>query len=116
MPIANPPTCPHNAIEENSAASFQLRFVRISACLPFQKLQRLPIELFDVLVNRRMRAAFKDQHFGFTNRSLQALRKASRCRRIVTAETDLRRRSDAAQMGLGIMAGHRVRLGYETGD
>src|SRR5690349_12796359 len=78
-----------------------------------QEVERLRVELFDVLVERRMRTVLEDDGLAIRDAGLQRSRKPRRDEQIAAAESGKRRSGDAGQSRLDVVSDHRVRLSKE---
>src|SRR5262245_32572517 len=84
--------------------------------MALQESQRLVIELGDIFVERRVRAALEDQELGIADAGLQSIGKTRRRQLIVAPERDQRRRADSSEMRVHVMSEHGVRLLDEVRD
>ena len=82
--------------------------------MALQECQGLLVELLDLLIDRRVRALFKDQQFGAAYGTCHLIRETSRRRQVVTPKSDLRWYRDLAQLRRGIMRDHGVGLLEKT--
>src|SRR5262249_15762818 len=82
----------------------------LSDRVALQERQRLLIELLNLLIDRRVRASFKDQQFGAANIVLHPIRKPGGGHQVVSPKCDLLRRGDPAQLRLHIVGYHGIRL------
>ena len=78
--------------------------------MAFQKLQRSAVELFDLLINRRVSTAFEDHKLGITDAILKPIGKASRRQQVALSEGDLRGDSDASELRFHVVSEYCIGL------